>query len=277
VLDKPVPVSGDFGSGDARIWAEYLNADAPDVRVLARYGKSADVSAEGQPTLTGVNVMPNHRALALRYAISDNFHADGDVSADGHRWLVGIYPNEWMETQVAAAYGGQAGFSMNSPGRRAFFGSNASSIPEDYNEAGSIFDHLARHGIPFRNYGEGFEFPGVDEADDAYPTGGFETLNVPMTKPLFENTSREYPIFNMMIPDQYRATQFLRDLAKFEQARCRCHGSSTSRSRTTTAPACARPTATRTSPPTWPTTTWRSGASSRDSPARSSGRRWSSS
>jgi beta-galactosidase len=40
VLDQPVPLSGEFGSGDAKIWAEYLKADAPDVRVLAKYGKS---------------------------------------------------------------------------------------------------------------------------------------------------------------------------------------------------------------------------------------------
>jgi beta-galactosidase len=40
VLDQPVPVAGDFGTGDAKIWAEYLKPDASDVRVLARYGKS---------------------------------------------------------------------------------------------------------------------------------------------------------------------------------------------------------------------------------------------
>ena len=40
VLDQPVPITGEFGSGDAKIWAEYLKAGAPDVRVLARYGKS---------------------------------------------------------------------------------------------------------------------------------------------------------------------------------------------------------------------------------------------
>ncbi len=40
VLDKPVPISGEFGSGEAKIWAEYLKPSAPDVRVLARYGKS---------------------------------------------------------------------------------------------------------------------------------------------------------------------------------------------------------------------------------------------
>ncbi len=40
VLDQPVPVSGEFGSGEAKIWAEYLKPEVPDVRVLARYGKS---------------------------------------------------------------------------------------------------------------------------------------------------------------------------------------------------------------------------------------------
>jgi YVTN family beta-propeller protein len=192
--------------------------DVPGARgdpSLARYGAHADVAAAGQPSLTDVNVMPNHRAMALRYGIADNFHADGDVSADGHRWLVGIYPNEWTETQVAAAYGGKTRFSMNAPGRRAFFGSDASSTPEDYPEAGSLFDHLARNRIPFRNYGEGFEFAGVSEDAGAEPTGARESLNFPMTKPLWENTSRDFPIFNMNIPDQYRADQFLKDVDRW--------------------------------------------------------------
>src|SRR2546427_6091806 len=38
-----------------------------------------------------VTVTPNHRALAERFALGDNFYVDSDVSADGHRWLVGAY------------------------------------------------------------------------------------------------------------------------------------------------------------------------------------------
>jgi len=49
--------------------------------------------------------MPNHLALAHQFAISDNFYVDSDVSADGHRWLVNTYPNEWCETCTAATYG----------------------------------------------------------------------------------------------------------------------------------------------------------------------------
>jgi hypothetical protein len=93
-------------------------------------------------------------------------------------------------------------------------GSNGSLLPEDYPEAGSMWEHLARNGIRFRNYGEGFEFPGVDEDQDEHPTGAREVVNIPMPKVLYDNTCREFPIFNMHIPDQYRAHWFMKDYEK---------------------------------------------------------------
>ena len=39
-LDGAVPVAGTLGSGSASLWAEQLSANAPDVDVLLRYGKS---------------------------------------------------------------------------------------------------------------------------------------------------------------------------------------------------------------------------------------------
>jgi hypothetical protein len=100
------------------------------------------------------------------------------------------------------------------PGRRYSMGSAGSSIPEDYPEAGSMWEHLARHRIGFRNYGEGFEFPGVREEEDEHPTGAREVVNVPMPKVLFDNTCFEFPIFNTKIPDQYRAHWFMKDVEK---------------------------------------------------------------
>jgi hypothetical protein len=38
--------------------------------------------------------------------------------------------------------------------------------------------------------------------------------NVPMPDPLYRNTSREYPQYNMNIPDQFRASQFIREIAE---------------------------------------------------------------
>jgi beta-galactosidase len=39
-LDKNVPVSGTWGSGEVSVWAEQLKASVPDAEVLLRFGKS---------------------------------------------------------------------------------------------------------------------------------------------------------------------------------------------------------------------------------------------
>ena len=176
---------------------------------LARFGAP---STHG--SFKNVIVMPNHLALARRFSVSDNFYMDGDVSADGHRWLVDVAPNPWMATTYIQNYGSHSTFSLDQVGRRALFGSNASLAPEDYSEAGSIWENLMRSHIPFRNYGEGYEFAGVDEDPGEMPTGAIENVNIPMPEPLFVNTCRSYPQFNTNIPDQYRVKQFLRDWNK---------------------------------------------------------------
>jgi hypothetical protein len=75
-----------------------------------------------------------------------------------------------------------------------------------------MWEHLARGGVRFRNYGEGFEFAGITEEAGEEPTGARLPVNVPMPDVLFSATSREYPGFNMNIPDQYRADVLLKDL-----------------------------------------------------------------
>jgi hypothetical protein len=120
----------------------------------------------------------------------------------------------WTETSLLAAYSEQkkdfrAG---GAPGRLEFAGSDSSVHPEDQLEGGTIWHHFARHGISFLNFGEGFELAGTDEDKDLEPTGARFLTNVPMPEPLYSHTSREYPGFNMNIPDQYRATQFIHEI-----------------------------------------------------------------
>jgi len=162
------------------------------------------------------NITPNHQELASRYAISDNFYADSEVSVDGHHWLVGSYPNAWTESSLMAAYGGQKDFRLtnSAPGRLSNAGSNSSLHPEEQLEAGALWHHLERYGIPFRNYGEGFELAGVEEEPGEMPTGARYLTNMPMPDPLYRNTSRDYPQFNMNIPDQYRATKFIEEIER---------------------------------------------------------------
>ncbi|NUQ69913.1 MAG: PD40 domain-containing protein [Chthonomonadales bacterium] len=177
---------------------------------LLRWGLSQTVSASGQPTLENVPVMVNHNALARQFTLSDNFYMEPEMSGVGHRWLVGVQPNNLMQMTYTVGWD----FKVNStaPGRRYAMGSNGSLIPEDYPEAGSMWEHLARHGITFRNYGEGFELPGVDEGEGMHRTGGRQVVNIPMSKVLYDSTCRDYPIFNMNIPDQYRAHWFIQDI-----------------------------------------------------------------
>ena len=98
-------------------------------------------------------------------------------------------------------------YDDDAPGRLSL-GDDSSLRPEDYLEAGSLWDHLARHGKTFRNYGEGMG----GETDEGYePTGIRMGINVPLPGPLYANTSRTYPTFNTSIPDQYRFEQFKRE------------------------------------------------------------------
>jgi hypothetical protein len=181
---------------------------------LARFGYDVTVvNRDRTKTFDKVVVSPNHLRLAEQFAISDNFYVDSDVSADGHRWLVNTYPNEWTETTVAANYGGNRNFRQNSkaPGNYAMNGAAGAIYPEDYNEAGSMWDHFERHSINFFNFGFSVMFePASYKAEYKYE-GIHLTANFPVPTPLFGRSSEQYPTYNMEIPDQFRISQFIKE------------------------------------------------------------------
>ncbi|MCX6223935.1 MAG: YncE family protein, partial [Bacteroidia bacterium] len=181
---------------------------------MARYGVGATFTNKAKnQVIESADVMINHLALASRFAISDNFYVDSDVSADGHRWLVNTYPNEWVEATVPANYGGNREYvdKSKAPGVLGFTGAAGAIYPEDYNEAGSMWDHLDRNNIPFFNFGFSIMFePGAYQPEYKY-TGIRHLANFPMPAPLFANTSRVYPTYNMAIPDQFRIDQFIKE------------------------------------------------------------------
>ncbi len=164
---------------------------------------------KGNPAYSlGYVASPNHHELALGFTFSDNFYLEPSVSSDGHRWLTNTYTTEFEETHWPASYGGRrndAGDDPNVygpyPGRLGFTDANGGSAPEDYNQHGSIFVHLARNGKSFVNFGEGYEFAEVDEQFGTEPTGIREHVNVPMEKALRDNSDHLYPSFNTHIPD----------------------------------------------------------------------------
>jgi len=181
---------------------------------IARYGRNATFSNHNNTLKVGnATVMPNHLKLAVKFAIADNFYVDSDVSADGHRWLVNTYPNEWVESNVPASYGGARTYNPKSkaPGSLGMNGSAGAIYPEDYNEAGSMWDHLERNNVEFYNFGFGVMFEPAFYKETYKYSGVKHYVNFPVPLPMFSRTSKIYPTFNMAIPDQFRIHQFIQE------------------------------------------------------------------
>jgi YVTN family beta-propeller protein len=224
--DNPVPVYGSekespikhlvFISKENRTYDEVFgqvkkgNGDAS----LARYGNGVSFSNRRKTqSVENGNIMANHLKLASGFSIVDNFYVDSDVSADGHRWLVNTYPNEWVETTVPASYGGNRSYKASSkaPGSLGMTGSAGAIYPEDYNEAGSMWEHLERNKIDFYNFGFSIMFEPAFYDESYKYTGIKHFVNFPVPLPMFTRTSKVYPTFNMAIPDQFRIQQFIRE------------------------------------------------------------------
>jgi len=189
------------------------SAMTPTIFPFQRRNESIERSA------THLKITPNLHALARQFAMSDNFYVDSDVSADGHRWVVGINPTPFFNTAWTSNYGGRRSedaFAAR-PGRRALFGGADGAMPEDEPQYGSLREHIANSGkgsAGILNYGEGLEIEGSNEMDGTAPEGQRQFLNAPLPRPVFESSDRRFPTFNLGIPDQFRASEFERDFRR---------------------------------------------------------------
>jgi YVTN family beta-propeller protein len=183
---------------------------------LARYGMHG--WAEENSRLHDLAVTPNAHALVARFATSDRFFVNSEVSTDGHRWGVGIAVGPWMSTAWTSTYGGRRTSNplSSAPGRRNIGGNFDAPMPEDEPEFGSIWEHVAGAGLPIRNYGEGLEVEAADERQGrgTDPEGQRIYMNTPVPEPVFVSTDRKYPTFNLGIPDQFRYQEFARDFTR---------------------------------------------------------------
>jgi len=177
----------------------------------AEFGMNGWIKEKGKEER--LPIMPNHVRLAEQFGISDNFYMEPQASGDGHRWLVGVYPSLWTTRVFYSGWGFKK--SETAKGRVVSISSNGSQIPEDYLENGSMWEHLSRGGVTFRNYGEGFEFPDNDEGPMTNRSGAYTQVNFPMPKVLFDNTDFDYPAYNNYIPDIARVDWFVEDLEKY--------------------------------------------------------------
>lgn len=176
-------------------------------RTLARFGVDCEYTLPDslRARFKNIKISPNHHKLAKQFAFSDNFYCDSDASIHGHHWMMGVIPNEWVETNSSVSK--TANLFSQAPGRR-FPGSTGSMDPEDYAEIGGLWEALERKNIPFYNFGEANETAHVRESWYDTATGAGHGVMVPMQKALYKNTSTHYAGFNSNIPDQFRMNQF---------------------------------------------------------------------
>ena len=181
---------------------------------LARFGDSADVIVRKRKSdgsfydslaVPKARITPNHHKIAKKFASSDNFYCDSDASIHGHHWMMGVIPNEWVETNSNTSK--TANYFSKAPGRR-FPGSTGSMDPEDFAETGGLWEALERKGISFYNFGEANETAHVREEWNDTATGASHGVMVPMQKALYSRTSHNYAGYNTNIPDQFRMDQF---------------------------------------------------------------------
>ncbi len=158
----------------------------------------------------GREVTPNHHALAEEFVLMDNFYCSGVLSADGHQWTDEAYVTDYIEK---------------------FFGGFRRSYPYDggdplaYASSGFIWDNAMQHGLSFRNYGEFVDAiiePENSTFTDIYKdfTTGSNNIRIrsesklPQMEPF---TCPSYISFPSIVPDLYRADEFIKELSEFER------------------------------------------------------------
>ena len=180
---------------------------------LARYGinNTYTLPDSMKARFPHLRISPNHIKAARQFAYSDNYYCDSDASVHGHHWLVGVIPNEWVESNAATSK--TTMLFSKAEGRRP--PQTIGSVdPEDYAEIGGLWEALDRQHVEFYNFGQANESGHQREEWYDVNTGAAHGVMVPMQKALFYRTSHNYAGFNMNIPDQYRMDQFEKEFTK---------------------------------------------------------------
>ena len=179
----------------------------------------------GDPALCvfGERVTPNHHKIANQFVLLDNAYCCGILSADGHQWSTSAFSTDYMEKSFA-------GFARSYPDG---FGEDENDALA-YSPAGFIWDNALKHKKSMRNYGE-FMSPGSphvrwrDPAKRGKPkfldsyrawkdkTGAVVFDFYPSIETIEPFSPRDFPGWEMSVPDQLRADFFLKDLAEFER------------------------------------------------------------
>ena len=140
-----------------------------------------DSRGDGDPRFAQfASTTPNQHALVKRFPLFDNFYDSGQLSADGHNWVVqGDVPD-----YVEKSFGDFV---------RSYPASGLDALA--YLPSGFIWENALRHGKSVEDFGEYAN----------YQSDGTTTTDVPSLKPLLDPA---YAGFALQVPDVQRIREF---------------------------------------------------------------------
>lgn len=180
------------------------------------FGDVAEGNGDASLCIFGEQVTPNHHKIAREFVLLDNFYCSGTLSADGHHWATEAYVTDYIEK----AFGG---FPRSYP----YDGGDALA----YASSGFLWDNALAHKRTLRVYGE-FVDATIRWRDrrrkdspkflDCYKdfinqSNQIEIRARATIKTLEPYICESYIGFPGIVPDVYRADQFIRELKAFEQ------------------------------------------------------------
>ena len=240
------PEEAQAGSATSRAWCCATTACAPAARrsrawlgairhviyvvkenrtydqVLGDVGKG-----DGDPGLVlfDEDSAPNHRELARRFTLFDNFYADADVSADGQSWTVAAGVTDYIDKMWPITY---------SPGSRrrhrardfehVAFADQFFTEPLAFDRTifrgasaltrGYLWDNAFHEAVSFRNYGMYTRLPG-----DCTGAGNTSDVTHLDDRRFGDNNNERFPGFNMRCSDHaQRLPAWQRDFDAYEAA-----------------------------------------------------------
>jgi YVTN family beta-propeller protein len=203
---KPAPVPQRLGEPSVFDHVVYiLKENKTYDQMLGDIGKG---NSDPSLCVFGRDASPNHHALAGQFVLLDNYYCNGVLSADGHSWATEGNVTDYLEK----AFGGFT--------RAYSFGDD----PLTFSSSGLIWDNVLAHGLSFRNYGEMDTASPVPHAswktiyeDYVNKTGKITFAQNMQPANLRTYSCRQYPGWNLDIPDAIRADVFLKEFREYEK------------------------------------------------------------
>ena len=180
-------------------------------------------TGNGNPSLCifGAEITPNQHNMVRQFVLLDNMYCSGILSADGHQWADSAFATDYMEKSFA-------GFPRSYPD-----GMEDSDVDAlAYAPTGFIWDNVIAHGKSLRMYGEfaitetAWAVPGKKGSPiflDYYhdfidQTHRINIASRPAIESLRPHLNTRTVGWDLDIPDQFRAAQFIAELHEFERS-----------------------------------------------------------